>query len=141
MAITPAIETLCFCPPTVVLITHYMEEIIHADKVFVMDRGHIAMQGTPREIFSEVEKLKDNPGNRNPLLLPTGQFVGGMLPVLVHPHRLQAFFHPFPYFLRGHAHILRSEPHVWVMLPDGILTCGELVTALGYGTDRLGGTV
>ena len=43
---------------TVILITHYMEEIIHADKVFVMDGGKIAMQGTPREIFSRVEKLK-----------------------------------------------------------------------------------
>lgn len=43
---------------TVVLITHYMEEIIHADKVFVMDKGRIAMQGTPREIFSQVEQLK-----------------------------------------------------------------------------------
>ena len=43
---------------TVILITHYMEEIIHADKVFVMDGGRIAMQGTPREIFSQVEKLK-----------------------------------------------------------------------------------
>lgn len=43
---------------TVVLITHYMEEIIHADKVFVMDKGRIAMEGTPREIFSHVEKLK-----------------------------------------------------------------------------------
>jgi len=44
---------------TVVLITHYMEEIIHADRVFVMDQGHIAMEGTPREIFSRVEKLKE----------------------------------------------------------------------------------
>jgi energy-coupling factor transport system ATP-binding protein len=43
---------------TVILITHYMEEIIHADKVFVMDSGKIAMEGTPREIFSQVEKLK-----------------------------------------------------------------------------------
>ena len=43
---------------TVVLITHYMEEIIHANKVFVMDKGKIAMKGTPREIFSQVEKLK-----------------------------------------------------------------------------------
>lgn len=43
---------------TVLLITHYMEEIIHADKVFVMDKGRIAMQGTPREIFSNVGKLK-----------------------------------------------------------------------------------
>lgn len=44
---------------TVILITHYMEEIIHANKVFVMDGGKIAMQGTPREIFSQVEKLKE----------------------------------------------------------------------------------
>ena len=43
---------------TVLLITHYMEEIIHADQVFVMDQGKIAMQGTPREIFSHVEELK-----------------------------------------------------------------------------------
>ncbi len=43
---------------TVILITHYMEEIIHADRVFVMDEGKIAMEGTPREIFSQVEKLK-----------------------------------------------------------------------------------
>ena len=43
---------------TLILITHYMEEIIHADKVFVMDAGKIAMQGTPREIFSQVEQLK-----------------------------------------------------------------------------------
>ena len=44
---------------TVILITHYMEEIIHADKVFVMDQGKIALQGTQREIFSQVEKLKE----------------------------------------------------------------------------------
>ena len=44
---------------TVLLITHYMEEIVHADKVYVMDKGCIAMTGTPREIFSEVDKLKD----------------------------------------------------------------------------------
>ena len=44
---------------TVILITHYMEEIIHADKVFVMDGGKIAMQGTPREIFSQVERLQE----------------------------------------------------------------------------------
>ncbi len=43
---------------TVLLITHYMEEIIHADKVFVMDKGKVAMQGTPREIFSQVEMLR-----------------------------------------------------------------------------------
>lgn len=44
---------------TVILITHYMEEIIYADKVFVMDNGRIAMEGTPREIFSKVEELKE----------------------------------------------------------------------------------
>lgn len=43
---------------TIVLITHYMEEIIYANKVFVMDKGSVAMEGTPREIFSQVEKLK-----------------------------------------------------------------------------------
>ena len=43
---------------TVILITHYMEEVIDADHVFVMDSGRIVMQGTPREIFSEVDKLK-----------------------------------------------------------------------------------
>lgn len=43
---------------TIVLITHYMEEIIHADKVFVMDKGKIAMEGTPKEIFSQVEQLQ-----------------------------------------------------------------------------------
>ena len=44
---------------TIILITHYMEEIIHVDKVFVMDQGKVALQGTPREIFSQVEKLKE----------------------------------------------------------------------------------
>lgn len=44
---------------TVILITHYMEEIIYADKVFVMDSGRIAMEGTPRQIFSQVEKLQE----------------------------------------------------------------------------------
>lgn len=44
---------------TVILITHYMEEIVHADQVFVMDHGKIAMQGTPREIFSQVDRLKE----------------------------------------------------------------------------------
>jgi len=43
---------------TVILITHYMEEVIYADRVFVMDKGKVVMQGTPREIFSQVEKLK-----------------------------------------------------------------------------------
>ena len=43
---------------TVLLITHYMEEVVHADKVIVMDEGKVVMQGTPKEIFSRVEELK-----------------------------------------------------------------------------------
>ena len=43
---------------TIILITHYMDEVIHADKVFVMDKGKIAMQGTPREIFVRRDELK-----------------------------------------------------------------------------------
>ena len=43
---------------TVILITHYMEEVIFADRVIVMDKGSIVMQGTPREIFSQVHTLK-----------------------------------------------------------------------------------
>ncbi len=43
---------------TIILITHYMEEVIEADRVIVMDQGKILMQGTPREIFSRVEELK-----------------------------------------------------------------------------------
>lgn len=42
---------------TVILITHYMEEVIDADRVYVMDHGSVAMTGTPREIFSQVEEL------------------------------------------------------------------------------------
>ena len=44
---------------TVILITHYMEETIYADRIFIMDEGKIALEGTPREIFSQVERLKD----------------------------------------------------------------------------------
>ena len=43
---------------TIILITHYMEEVIGADHIFVMDRGKVAMQGTPREIFAQVEQLQ-----------------------------------------------------------------------------------
>lgn len=43
---------------TIILITHYMEEVVDADKVFVMDNGRIVMEGTPREIFSQVDTLK-----------------------------------------------------------------------------------
>ena len=44
---------------TILLITHYMEEVVDADKVIVMDQGKVVMQGTPREIFSQVGKLKE----------------------------------------------------------------------------------
>lgn len=80
---------------TVVLITHYMEEIIYADRAVVMDKGHIAMQGTPREIFSQVEKLKE-------LRLDVPQVT--LL-----------------------AHELKESG---IVLPDGILTCEELIEAL-----------
>ena len=43
---------------TIILITHYMEEVVDADYVYVMDSGSVAMEGTPREIFSRVEDLK-----------------------------------------------------------------------------------
>lgn len=80
---------------TVVLITHYMEEIICADRAVVMDKGHIAMQGTPREIFSQVEKLKE-------LRLDVPQVT--LL-----------------------AYELKESG---IVLPDGILTCEELIEAL-----------
>ena len=44
---------------TVLLITHYMEEVIEADRIFVMDDGKLVMEGTPKEVFSKVEKLKE----------------------------------------------------------------------------------
>ena len=80
---------------TVILITHYMEEVIHADHVYVMDRGRVAMEGTPREIFSRVEELQK-------LRLDVPQ-------VTLLAHELQQ---------RG------------ILLPQGILTTEELVTAL-----------
>ena len=43
---------------TVILITHYMEEVVDADKIFVMDHGKVVMEGTPKEIFSKVDELK-----------------------------------------------------------------------------------
>lgn len=43
---------------TILLITHYMDEVIHADKVIVMDQGKVVMEGTPKQIFSQVETLK-----------------------------------------------------------------------------------
>ena len=44
---------------TVILITHYMEEVIYANKVYVMDKGKVMMQGTPKEVFSHVDELKN----------------------------------------------------------------------------------
>ncbi len=43
---------------TIVLITHYMEETVDADRIIVMNKGEIALQGTPREVFSQVDKVK-----------------------------------------------------------------------------------
>lgn len=43
---------------TVILITHYMEEVIHADSIYVMDDGLKVMKGTPEEIFAQVDTLK-----------------------------------------------------------------------------------
>lgn len=45
---------------TVILITHYMEEVVDADYVYVMDQGEVVMKGTPREVFSQVGKLKEH---------------------------------------------------------------------------------
>lgn len=45
---------------TVILITHYMEEVVGADYVYVMEKGQNVMDGTPREIFSRVEELKEH---------------------------------------------------------------------------------
>ena len=45
---------------TVILITHYMEEAIYSDHVFVMDQGKIILQGTPKDVFSQVELLKEH---------------------------------------------------------------------------------
>lgn len=44
---------------TIILITHYMEEVIYADHVYVMDKGKVTLQGTPREVFSQVDRLKE----------------------------------------------------------------------------------
>ena len=44
---------------TIILITHYMEEVIDADRIFVMDKGQVVMEGTPVEIFSQVERLQE----------------------------------------------------------------------------------
>ena len=43
---------------TIILITHYMDEVVKADKIYVMDKGKVVMEGTPREIFSQVERMQ-----------------------------------------------------------------------------------
>ena len=43
---------------TVILITHYMEEAAQADRVLVMSKGHVVMEGTPKEVFSQTEKVR-----------------------------------------------------------------------------------
>ncbi len=45
---------------TILLITHYMEEVVDADYVYVMEKGKIIMDGTPRQIFSRVDELKEH---------------------------------------------------------------------------------
>lgn len=45
---------------TIILITHYMEEVVDADHVYVMEKGKVVMDGTPREIFSRVDELKEH---------------------------------------------------------------------------------
>lgn len=81
---------------TVILITHYMEEVVFADDVYVMDQGHVVMHGIPREIFSRVDELKK--------------------------YRLDV---PQVTLL---AYELRK---CGLDIPEGILTIGELVKALG----------
>ncbi len=49
-----------------ILITHYMEEVVDADKIYVMDHGRVVMEGTPRGGFSRVEELKKIPSGRAP---------------------------------------------------------------------------
>lgn len=56
--IEAALKLNCEDGVTVILITHYMEEVIDADRVIVMDQGKVLMQGTPREVFTHVEELK-----------------------------------------------------------------------------------
>ena len=44
---------------TIILITHHMDEVLHADHIFVMDRGQVVMEGNPRAVFSQVERLQE----------------------------------------------------------------------------------
>ncbi|MCI7789825.1 MAG: energy-coupling factor transporter ATPase [Lachnospiraceae bacterium] len=87
---------------TVILITHYMEEVIYADKVYVMDKGSVTIQGTPKEVFSRVDELKQ-------LRLDVPQVT-----LLAHELRKEGF--PIP---EG---ILTKEE-----FRDAILKCKELI--------------
>ena len=51
---------------TVVAITHYMEEAAQADRVLVMSQGHVVMEGTPKEVFSQTEKVRALRQGRHP---------------------------------------------------------------------------
>ena len=93
---------------TVILITHYMEEVIEADRIFVMDDGKLVMEGTPKEVFSKVEKLKELR-----LDVPQATLVA---------HELQQRGIPLP------DGILNNDRGV--DLPKGILRREELVEAL-----------
>ena len=65
---------------TIIFITHYMEEIVHADRIVIMEKGNTVMQGTPREIFSDTEKLKQLRLNVPEIVeLADGHRKGGML--------------------------------------------------------------
>ncbi len=83
---------------TIILITHYMDEAIGSDRIYVMDGGKVVMEGTPRQIFSKVEALKE-------LRLDVPQ-------------------------VTELAWLLKKQG---LILPDGILTTGELVAALKQG--------
>ena len=43
---------------TIVLITHFMDEAVNADRIYIMEEGHVVMEGTPKEIFSKVDEIK-----------------------------------------------------------------------------------
>ena len=55
---TKRTHRLCNLGITVVAITHYMEEAAQADRVLVMSQGHVVMEGTPKEVFSQTEKVR-----------------------------------------------------------------------------------
>ena len=90
---------------TVILITHYMEEVTDADRVFVMDSGKVVLSGTPREVFSQVEKLKE-------LRLDVPQ-------VTLLAHELKKRGLPVP------DGVLRKEELTEILLKAGCLRSGE----------------